>query len=671
MLLRKLLKWFLVLLVVLALAVLVVVWPVLGVNPLEGRVEKLWNVTSNEVDFFVRFPAARVLDEPVVRSLEADPLFAPVGELRRQLQNATERVAREVNPQIPLGLFEIDVREDLFGREMAVAGRIQGDYANPRLDNFLFMTRVAPWARFLSALKRGFVRDRIPGLDDRIQVVKGLYLRVELDDATTQALQAIRSIRGGRVHPMNVVFLARIGDVVLVSDSDLWIEHALAGGANVLPADPWFESDFLRRSLGGDAAEAYVRYNLTQSLLAHHGAPGAGRPLSFLTEIVPVPIVGDLTVQVEAKPGNRVDFMVDNHPPGDGFKAVRPEQRQYLQEIYDAEKVDLRFELGPEGIGRFIPRTRTVAAAVARAPNRALIQLAQGSMTPQAREDMDADIRALSKQQYRGFADLADKILQGVDDVHLVIVHRPSIYERTTFSTYRDPPGAEQVPDGQFSYTLISRLKDSTRAQEVVDRLKANLSSINLEYTGQHESGLFETAKLKVGTFAQSLIVPAFGAVEKDGRYVFVSTSVEGAEAVIKAAKFENERFVGREDVAAAIAHLPVEATLGVLTDGQLLREGLWSFVRDYATEKLRIPSALEEYVKDREAAGVDPTDDEIENFKQSYVVNNYADYREEWERGIAWLRNFGPIAFSLNLGQGADKHIVLQGTLQVSTPEP
>ena len=281
MFLRKLLKWFLVLVAALALAVLVVVWLVLGVSPFEGKVDQLWRLASNEVDFFVRMPGAQLLEEPVVTEIEQDPAFEQLTELKRQLADLNAEVARQVNPQIPLGVVEVDLTRDLAGSELAIAGTIQSDYSNPRLDNFLVMTRVAYYARYISALKRSFVRSMLPP-QPKIEVVKGLYLRIELDAQATRALSQLRTQKT-RPHPDNVVFLARIGDVVLLSDNDIWIEDALAGGARVIPADPRVRATSERNTLRilnhSRRARAHHRQPLDLQVLAfrnpqgRHGGP--------------------------------------------------------------------------------------------------------------------------------------------------------------------------------------------------------------------------------------------------------------------------------------------------------------------------------------------------------------------------------------------------------------
>jgi len=81
-LLKKLLAWLLGIVVFLAVAGLVFVWVVLGVNPFEGRQDHLWELTSHKVDFFIRFPGTKVLRDPVVDTVAPEPGFEELAKLR-------------------------------------------------------------------------------------------------------------------------------------------------------------------------------------------------------------------------------------------------------------------------------------------------------------------------------------------------------------------------------------------------------------------------------------------------------------------------------------------------------------------------------------------------------------------------------------------------------------
>ena len=145
---RRLLKWIFGVVAVLAIVVLIVVWGVLGVSPLEGRVDHLWDLVSHEVHLFIRFPGTRVLEEDLVEGLARREGFYQLANLTEQLTEIAAEIEKEVNPQIPLGLFEVDLKEDLLHKEMALAGRIT-DYRHPRFDYFIALARVPFYGRFV------------------------------------------------------------------------------------------------------------------------------------------------------------------------------------------------------------------------------------------------------------------------------------------------------------------------------------------------------------------------------------------------------------------------------------------------------------------------------------------------------------------------------------------
>jgi hypothetical protein len=282
-LLKKVLKWFGVLVGVVLLLGLAFVWLILGVSPLEGDVDQLWELVTSDVQFFVRFPGSQVLHTDLAQSLEDRPGYEFIAEVRDQLAELTRQVARDVNPQLPLGL-EVDFERDFVGKEMAFAGMIGADYSHPRLDSFIVLTRIAWYGRFVSALKEGWVRKRLPDAA-RLELVKGKYFRYTLDAEQTRQLAQIRSQRGGRGEG-NEIYIGRIKDVLMISDTPEWIEDAIRGGQKMLKADAWFETEFIRRHRPDDV-EIFLRHSLTANLMIQHGNPERSGVLAPLSRVMP------------------------------------------------------------------------------------------------------------------------------------------------------------------------------------------------------------------------------------------------------------------------------------------------------------------------------------------------------------------------------------------------
>ncbi|MGH7161946.1 MAG: hypothetical protein ACREID_00570, partial [Planctomycetota bacterium] len=561
-------KWLAIAAAALAVALLVLLWAVLGVNPLEGRVDRLWSLVSKDVDFFVRFPGTQLLGEPFVKGLQSSEGFPALGDLEDELRRATLEVARQANPKIPFGLVEVDLEKDFFGAEMAIAGTV-ADYAQPRLGSFLALTRVPYYVRLVSALKRGFVRSRVPDAS-RIEVVKGLYFRVRLD---AEGVQALRPFRATTSRPdEDSLYFARVGDVLLLSDNQDWIETALGSG-QTLPSISYFESEFIATAQGGRCVEAFVSGSLVANLLIRHGRSGG--LLAFVSELVPVRIVGDVVLRAVPQEEPSLRGGISMRPMIEGFSQLKP----YLGKLYNEEKSDPRFDLGAAGVGRFVPRDRTVAAFLLRGSPDTLVDLVTSLMSRDDLKLLDDMARERSNSNFPTFERLLKHLTEDLADTHLIVLQRPSVFDGYDYSSYRESSG-EPAPDGQVSATLVLQVKDSVAPDKVRERLAKNLALLDLEPAGIHEETKFHLAKLRTQAAKTRLIEPIFGVFPEGMRFVLFSTSVESAEAVYGAALNPSERLLADEAVQKLVGSLAPRATLAAIVRAEPLRRHLADQVR-------------------------------------------------------------------------------------------
>ena len=653
--LRKLVKALLILIAVLVVGLVVLIWPVLGVNPLEGSADHLWDLVSNEVDFFIRFPGTRVIESEAAKRLMDRPGFERLADLRDQLADLTVKVARQVNPEIPLGLFQVDLEKDLLEREMAVAGTIRTDYSHLKPDNFLVLARVAWYGRFLSALKRGFVRDRIPD-GDRIEVVSGLYLKVHLDDEAARALAAVRTVTG-RAEEDNVVYLGRIKDVVLLSDRPDWIEAALRQRSQTLPANSYFLNEFQENALEGTSIEAFLQPNLTGNLLLHHGRQDLGGPLWGVRKIVPVSMAGDLIVQAMPHPDGMSLRLLDSPPP-EGFARVR---KVHLQNLYEQEKADLRLDLSEQGIGRFIPKQRTIGAMVLHANPSELLGLLMDFLPPDELRVIEDQVRGAG--YHRGFeALLRDEILSFLGETHLLIVHRPPVFETADLTRFKDPESVwPPVPEGQFSFTLVSRLKDSALPDKLRQAIFKHLKFLGMNSLGPDASGRFFKAELIEEPGDLRLIKPAYGAAPGGARYFVFSTAWDAARDVFKAAEDPTQRLVTEPAVARTVAKLPRQGSLALLLRGGMLRLGLGDRIRrvaDYRMGAELEAARIRQEFLDAGEKESDALEDKVKRAKELYIQGKYPEVREAYLASLAWLDSIDTIAAAVTLGIGPTKQI-------------
>lgn len=658
---RRLLKILGILLAVLALAALIVVWGVLGVNPFEGRQDHLWRLVSNHVDFFVRWPAARVLDEPLVRNVEARPGYELVLRGRELLETLTRDVAREVNPRIPGGLLEVDAAKDFLGREMAFAGVIRSDYQQLRVDNFVLLTRVAWYGRFLSALKRGFVREQVPL---RFDVVKGLYLKWRLDPQAAEALNRVRAVRGG-AGDQDVVYVARIRDVVMVTDNPEWIEDALRGGPDVLPADPLFETEFIRGHQDETDVELYARGYLVAQLLQTHARQGT--PLFFLPSLVPLPAAGDVTVRTSAPSPDTLRVTLSNTPAPGGFEKMKAHER----DLYNAEKGDVGLDLSENGIGRFIPRQRTIGAVVLHAKPEELVPLLDGLLPPDEKTLLDDQIRDSSRSRFTSFEKLMRHLTEDLADTHLLVFHRPSYFEGVDWGLHRSqfvdtPPPYEAA----ISVTLVSRVKDQAVPDKVREKIFENLRHLGMEPAGPHASGEFHKARLLNQTGDLPFVEPAYGAMKGGMRYVVFSSSVEGAEAVYAAADDPRNRLLGHPGIAAAVGRLPRECTFAAVVNGEMLGKAVRDRVWPYADIVLDIPGWKTRLRVDyQRLQNRPPTEEEVESERDRYVSMEYPRIRDRYDLLLRPLDALDAAAVAGSLGVGGEKKIKATAIIQLLPP--
>ncbi len=649
---RRLLKWIFGGVAVLAIVALIVVWGVFGVNPLEGRVDHLWDLVSHEVHLFIRFPGLRVLEEDLVEGLSRREGFYQLANMADQLTAIAAEIEQEVNPQIPLGLFEVDLKEDLLRKEMALAGRIT-DYRNPRFDYFIALARVPFYGRFVSALKREFVSSKIQGTN--IEVVKGLYLRVRLDAVAAEALKPYRTVMA-RPEGDDVIFVGRIKDVVLVSDNDVWIEHALTQSNFTLPADAWFETEFIETARGGRAIEIYINQEASQHFVTSHSRAA----LRNFISVLPPRLMGEVTMRVETHGDDLLTIDMTNRPPEDSLRKVD----EYLQHIYEREKTNPSYELSEEGIGKFIPKDRTVGAVVMRVHSEDLVNLLLAQILPGDLKELDDMVRrnARTRFGYASFERMVTKLTENLGHTHLLIFHRPSVFDGIDTSTLYDPPDLDFPPSPQLAFTVVMQVKDSVSPQDVRDSITKHLPVLEMTKIDQDGTDGIQLAELEIQPEFLSLVEPTYGAMPDGMRYVYISTSREGAQAVLNAAKNPDARLLADEKIGRLRSRLPREASLAFVARGAGVKRHLLDFVRLHAENILDVSDTLSadirrEYEAQRKPV---PPDQEITRMARQRAEEMYPQHKRDYERSLEWLDPIDLIMGTCRLGDGPVNRAIL-----------
>lgn len=658
--LKRLLKWLGIAIAVVALLGLIVVWPVLGVNPFEGGIDNLWLLTSNDVQLFVRFPPISSLsEEQLYDKLSADPPYDQLRNFRDDLVQLSRDIARDVNPQIPLGIVQIDLEKDFLTKEMSIGGTVHGDYKHPRFKNFVFVARIPFYARFLSALKRGFVREKIR--DASFELMKGSYFRVTVAPNIGARLAPYRTPRG---EPGSAVtfYLARIADCIVFSDEPLWIEHALTRGVNTLQADAWFESEFIKgQYVGGPRLEIFARHGLTVPLMWEHARRGERGPLNIVRALMPTDAMGEFSGSIgpDAETGDRMTFRFSNALNNEGYDKLPP----HLRSMYEAEKGDTSIDFSADGIGRFIPDRRTLAAAVVHAKPSDLIAMVLDLVRPDELVELDQMTRDVSRRRRRNlpsFRRFLEDLTADLGSTHLVIVHRPSEYERERYDTFKDM-NDEPLPEGALNFTLVSSIRDSVPPDKVRQKIFEALEYFKMNAAGVHKGGKFHLATLQVATGDEKFVKPAYGVLTGQ-RYVCFSTAVEDALAVYDTIENENARLINRQGFADMLADIPRNASAALLVDGATLKGVLWDRVRPYARRKM----ALTDKLMRLRRANTKMTDEEAAKWLKDRIYEQYGATRDQYLKDLAYLDPVDLLGMSWAFGVGADRKLVAGGLIRL-----
>ncbi len=665
---KKLLKGFLWLVVLLAVAGFLFVWQGLGVNPLEGDTDRIWDLVSNQVDFFARFPGTDVLRERVVEGLGEEEGFDWIARAKDSLEQVARDVAREANPQIPLGLFEIDLENDMRGKEVAIAGLIRGDFGAPRLDNFIVLVRIPGYLKFVSALQRDFVRSKVPD-GDKISVVKGKYFKIK-DPALVKALAPIRSGRG-REEP-DALWFARIRDVFLLTDEPTWIEDALRGGGDTLPADVGFKTEFMPVSVRRGDIELLLRPGLAQSFMHHLARLDRNALLYYVSRLVPVQMVGNVIAQATPREDG-VAVRLADHPLPDGYAKTKP----YLVKLYERQKADLRFDYTENGIGRLLPRKGVALALVVHADADTLVSLFTDALSEADRSNLDslASRGIAGGRAYATYEALLTEVGKDLADTHMVVVHRPAVFDKADYSGADIP---EKDPTPQPSFSLVCSVKDSSMPEKVVEKITQNLRYLGLKQAEDaqekllpllHPSGKFYIAAPAARTGDMTLVHPAYAALTEGGRYFVFTSSVENMEAILAAARDPEARLLAEPGVAACVVKLPADGTLSILARGEGLRDLLADRVRTAFMNENYLPDLEVEWRARKKEEGTkdeNELDDLVREESERFKASEYPAFRDSYRRRVAPLATLDTAILGLSLGVGPSKMVKGEGYLLV-----
>ncbi len=263
---RRLRRLLLILLVVGIVLLAAFTW--IAYWPLEGSVESVAGLVPGDVDAVFRTSWQGVketgwLQENVIEA----PIVPQLSDFAEQLRLAFERVRKaqeagvpardpeamrrggddlgsaiemmlqnekQINDQIPLGITTFSFEDDVLGDELVFAQRFCAG-ADPRQGpptwrEFLLLTRVSWKAKFVSALKHGFVRNNLdPNL--KVEAVGDGIFKFTLLNVPVMTPRQRQCGDGTLRPPNNTFYLTRVKDVLGISNSPTLIGQVADLGA--------------------------------------------------------------------------------------------------------------------------------------------------------------------------------------------------------------------------------------------------------------------------------------------------------------------------------------------------------------------------------------------------------------------------------------------------------
>jgi hypothetical protein len=654
------------LLLVLVLAVLSVVafsWFLYW--PLEGSVDRVASLVPAEIDFVYQasWPEMRatgwidrnVVEHPVHPSFE-------VGAIVEALEDVRAEIAR-VNETIPLAALRMDLERDFLSGPVVAAGRFCGgaspEEGPPRWREILLLARVTARMKVnLAALRLGPVRSRTgPGV--AIEPRAG-YLRIELKDVVPTDRRQ-RACEGGHERPPeNLWYLARVKDVMAVTNSEDLAEKvaALGRGEGQRAIDrPGFE---LKPTTGGISAVVDVvplRSYLNRLL---SGPDARGGSAAFLGRFTTVDALDRMNASVEpAGPDGLRAFADIRHIPSDLHPQVRA-----------------AYALPPtpfaEGIASMVPAKDTIAVAHLETPPENLLAALYESLSPSDRrlwednlKDASARAKAEGRKGYASVSEFLDDLASKLDTTSGVAVARlSSVFDQVEYADWFSPD--DPKPTQVVAVVANVRPALGNTAEErrkVVDEFLADrVAILGLEPPEPAVRDGVPYSRMRLKTQIRDLehVKPAYLVFE--GRLVLAShedylfailDTMRGAPGSASLASTEEFR--------AATSPLPRNVTVGLYANVAELRRVLWDYRNQWVHEAhpddryaIDLRARLLRTAASRGPVSAEETErinEEVDREVDRYRAEQYAVFLEERRRQLEDLRRLRAAAVSLSAG--------------------
>jgi hypothetical protein len=655
------------------LLIVVLVLVVLGVAafswflywPLEGSVALVESLVPAEVDFVYKASWPRIratgwvqrnfVEHPVHPSTDVAPLVQGIDDVRAELDR--------VNASIPLGALRMDLERDFLAGDVVAAGRFCGGTqpkeGAPRWREVLLLARVTPRMKVnLSALRQGFVRSRT-GPDVSIEPRAG-YLRLELKNVLVTDRRSRGCEGGHEAPPENVWYLARVKDVMAVTNSEDLAEKvaALGRGEGQRAVDrPGFR---LGETTGGVSAVVDVLPLRSYFNRALAGPDSQGLS-AFLGRFLTVDALDRMNATAEpAGPDGLRAFADIRHIPSD----LHPQ----VQEAYRLPPTSFA-----QGVANLVPAKDTFLVAHLETPPVNLFTALYESLSPSDRRLWEDNLRGIAatakaegKPGYGSVREFFDELASKLDTTTGVAFARlSSVYDQVEYATWYP----QDDPNPQFAVAIVAGVKPALGAtpeerRKNVDEFLADrvaLLGFDPPEPAVRDGVPFSRMRFRTQFRDIEHVKPAYLVFEgrlvlashEDYLFAILDTMRGGASAPVSVAASEEFR--------AVASPLPEAVTVGLYVNVAEVRKVQWDYRnqwvhRTYPDDRFAIDLRTR---LERTAASRGPVSDaerekifdEVDREVARYREEQYPVFIEERRRQLEDLKRLRAAAVTLTAG--------------------
>ncbi len=600
--------------------------------PLEGRAESVEGLVPEDVDFVYRASWREIEDNGwLTKALEEGSIHPDLTPAKLRvggdtLEHALDRipeVERQIDAGIPsaiaplrrllFGVSDFKVERDLLLQGSVVAagrwcsgGRpVDGP---PKWREILLLTRVSGQVKFaFESMRHAFVRKKVVAGDlaQELAVTETRQGALEVDLLQVAPPRRPETCEGGNVMgPTNVWYLARVRDVIAVSNSeDLIGRFQDLGKGNGRRAID--RPGFALPNAEGGVAAAMDLVGLHSYLNRFFSPADPSDKLgTFLGKFVAIDPLDRMTATLGPLPGREGVLATAD-------VGYDPTNLRRFPDVFAT------YDLAPErlerGIARLVPEKDTAAVALLRTPPGALLHAVYDSLDPEEKRQIEENVHSLSASRrrkgdtaYENVGAFLDEFASQLSPATGIAVARiPSVFDQAKYENYY--LGDEPVPVA--AWAILVRIGENARQEQVNAWLSDRVATLGFDPPTPVTSpdGRITYSRLKLhpqvdqGTGETHLpaeyanLMPAF---KVEQGHVIFSTREDYLLKILetmRGAPGDPTPIGATKEFDAAMRSLPRESTLAVFVSGKGLRDLLW----DYRNTLVRRAHPDNEYARE------------------------------------------------------------------------